>query len=116
MRNEDQQTSENTGLVDAFFHDVMANLGIMESSMSVRLTPRFAAFLEYSGLILSIIALSFYLGMLAMHREPTALEKTIHRIELRSQLIAEEKKLEKEISHKNAIARNKGDVESVAKE
>lgn len=87
MREQDQSTNENTGMVAALFHDALANLGVMESSMSVRISPRFAAFLEHSGRCLSIAAICFYCGMLAMHREPTEADRMAERIKHRAALI-----------------------------
>lgn len=116
MREQDESAAKNTGVVATLFRDAMASLGVMESSMSVRLTPRFATFLEHSGRWLSIVAVSFYGGMLAMHREPTPLEKAIHRVELRSQLLAEERKFEKEVRQKDAVSRNPSDVAATQKE
>lgn len=115
-QNEETKADSSSSLVVAFLYDALANLGVDESTMSVRLSPKTFAAIEVAGKWLCIVSVSFYFGMLAVYHEPTSLEKAIHRMELRSQLLAEERSFEKEVRQKNGIASNASDVAASQKD
>lgn len=117
MRQKERtKAGPNIGLVAGFLHDVLANLGVDESTMNVRISPKTFSAIESTGKWLSIVSISFYFGMLSVYNEPTPLEKAIHRVELRAQLFAEERKLEKEVGKKDAVARSRSNVGTSAKD